>query len=93
MGTSGRRDATRGRATPPTMLQNAPIEGIGASHKRVRRQHSKHDVELSVVDFDTADQRADDLTAGLPIGGFEPVLHLSSKVLESADQQTQLALC
>jgi len=73
------------------MLQNAPIEVIGASHKRVWR-HAEHDVDLSVVNFDPADQRADDLTAGVPIGGFEYALHLSSKVLEPADQQTELAL-
>src|SRR6266581_1789351 len=59
-----------GVVTPPTMLQNAPIEVIGAIHERVGR-HAEHDVDLSVVDFDTADQHADDLTAGVPIGGFE----------------------
>jgi len=80
-----------GVITPPTMLQNAPIEVIGASHKRVRR-HAEHDVDLSVVDFDAADQCANDLAAGRPSGGIESVLHLSSEVLEPADQQTQLAL-
>jgi len=80
-----------GVITPPTMLQNAPIDAIGASHKRVG-WHTEHDVDLSVVDFDAADQRADDLAAGEPIGGVEPVVHLSSEVLEAADQQTQLVL-
>ena len=74
------------------MLQNAPIEVIGASHKRVRG-YAEHDVDLSVVDFDAADQRANDLAAGRPSGGIESVLHLSSEVLEPADQQAQLALC
>jgi hypothetical protein len=73
------------------MLQNAPIEVIGAIHKRVRR-HAEHNVDLSVIDFDTADQRADDLTTGVPIGGVESVLHLSGEFFEPADQQVQLAL-
>jgi hypothetical protein len=67
------------------MLQNAPIEEIGASHKRVWR-HAEHDVHGSVVDFDTADHGANDLAAGQPIGAVEPVLHLSGEVLQSPDQ-------
>jgi len=77
------RLAANGDITPPTMLQNAPI---GASHKRVRR-HAEHDVHLSLVDFDAADERPYDLAAGQPIGGFESVLHLSGEVLEPSDQQ------
>jgi len=72
-----------GIISPPIMWQNAPIR---ASHKRVRR-HAEHDVHLSLVDFDSADQRPYDLAAGLPIGGFESVLHLSGEVLEPSDQQ------
>ena len=45
------------------MLQNAPIEMIGASHKRVRWD-AEHDVHLSVVDFNAADQCADIIADG-----------------------------
>ena len=68
-----------GVITPPIMLQNAPIECVGASHKRVRR-HAEHDVHLSVVDLHTADQHANDSTAGEPIGSLETAFDLSGEV-------------
>jgi hypothetical protein len=71
--------------TPPTKWQNAPILSIGASHKRVRWD-AEHDVDLSVIDFDAADQGANDLASGKPVGSFESVLHLRSEVLQAADQ-------
>jgi hypothetical protein len=43
-----------GVLTPPTMLPNARAE---ASHKRVG-WYSEHDIHLLSVDFDAADQRA-----------------------------------
>ena len=55
----------------------------GLTAKGVRR-HAEHGVHLSVVDFDTADQCADDFAAGQLVGGFEPVLHLSGEVLQAA---------
>ena len=70
------------------MWQNAPV---GASHKRVRR-HAEHDIHLGVVDLDTADERANDFTAGEPIGGLEPIFHLSGEVFQPTNQQQQLAL-
>ena len=73
------------------MLQNAPIEGIGASHKRVRR-YAEHDVHLCVVDLDTADERANDRAAGEPISGLEALLHLSGEVFQPTNQQPQFAL-
>ena len=35
-----------------------------------------------MIDFDAADQGADDLASGEPVGSFEPVLHLSGEVLQ-----------
>jgi len=68
-----------GVITPPTMLQNASIECVGASHKRVRR-HAEHDVDLGMVDLHTADQHANDSTAGEPIGSLETAFDLSGEV-------------
>jgi len=45
-----------------------------------------------VVDLYTADQRANDFTAGEPIGGLETLFHLSGEVFQPANQQPQLAL-
>lgn len=45
-----------------------------------------------MVDFDTADQGANDLAPGLPVGGFQPVLHLGSEVLQASDQQLEFGL-
>jgi hypothetical protein len=72
------------------MLQNALIEGIGASHKRVRWD-AEDDVDLSVIDFDAADQGANDLAPSKPVGSFESVLHLRSEVLQTTNQQPELA--
>jgi group II intron reverse transcriptase/maturase len=85
-----RRDTTTGTPqggilTPPTKWQNAPIDGIEASHKRVRR-NAEDDVHVGLVDFHPADERANNLTACEPVGGFQTVLHLGAKVLESSYQ-------
>ena len=61
-----------------------------ASHKRVRRD-AEHDVDLSVIDFNTADQGADDLASGEPVGGFEPMLHLRGEVLQTTNHQPEFA--
>src|SRR2546427_12261548 len=83
--------AIKGEATPPTKWQNAPIELTGASHKRVRWDSEDH-VYVSMVDFDAADQGADDFAAGQPVGTVEAVLNLSGEGLQAADQRTELVL-
>jgi hypothetical protein len=56
--------------TPPTKWQNAPIGLTGANHKRVWWD-AEHHVYVSVVDFDAADQGADDFAAGQPVGNHD----------------------
>ena len=71
-----------GILTPPIMLQNAPIERIGASRKRVWR-YAEHDVHLGVVDLDTADECANNFASGEPISGFKTHFHLSGEVFQT----------
>jgi hypothetical protein len=44
------------------------------------------------MDFEAADQGADDLAPGEPIGGFEPVLHLCGEILQATNHQPQLTV-
>src|SRR5215468_10435727 len=77
--------------TPPTMLQNAPIERIGASRKRVWR-YAEHDVHLGLVDLHAADERANDCATGEPVGRLDALFYLSGEVFQSANQEPQVAL-
>ena len=73
------------------MLQNAPIERIGASHKRGRR-YAEHDVHLGMVDLDTADECANNFASGEPISSFKTHFHLSGEVFQPTNHQPQLVL-
>ena len=72
-------------------MQNAPIERIGANHKRDRR-YSEHDVHLGVVDLHTADERANDRATAEPVSRLETLFHLSGEIFQPTNQQPQLAL-
>ena len=60
-----------------------------ARHKRVRR-HAKHNADLGVVDLDARHDRADQLPAGIPVGGVELLADLAGELFQPTDQQPEI---
>ncbi len=80
--------ASKGDFTPPTIWQK-PL--FRARHKRVGR-HAKHDANLGVVDLDACHDCADQLPAGVPVGGIELVGDLAGELFQTTDQQPEVLL-
>jgi len=95
--TAGARDGQRffptdqgtpqgGVLTPPTIWQT-PL--FRARYKRVR-WHAKDDTDLRLVDLNARHDRADQLPAGIPIGGIELVGALAGELFQATDQQPEI---
>src|SRR3954451_23347514 len=78
--------ASRRLPTPSTIWQE-PL--FRAQHTRVRR-HAKDDADLRLVDLNARHDRADQLPAGSPIGGIEPLGDLTGELFQATDQQTEI---
>ena len=70
------------REHAPTIWQK-PL--FRARHKWVRR-HAKHNTDLRLVDLQRAPDRADQISAGIPIGGVEPLADLAGELFQAPDQ-------
>jgi hypothetical protein len=73
-------------STPPTIWQK-PL--FRARHKRVRR-HAKHNTDLRLVDLNARHDRADQISAGIPIGGVEPLADLAGELFQAPDQEPEI---
>jgi hypothetical protein len=67
---------------------------VGSAVKRAGRSHRsqpEHDTNLVLLDFDPLHERANELTARLPIGILQPRAHLCGELFQPADEQADLA--